>query len=305
MRTRWNLAVVACSAIGVAAQDAQAPLLSEVLARAGQYAVDYEQRFSMLVAEEAYDQRAQQPTQVGNASQLRGPNPGGALAIGNARARRLRSEYLLVRNDEGGWMPFRDVFEVDGRRLRDREDRMVRLLMKSSPSAVEQAQRFTAESTRYKLGRVTRTINIPTLAVLLPKPGLRERFAFTEKGTEPVAGRIARVVDYEERVRPTLVRSTAGADLPMTGTLWVDPASGVILKTAMSVADTSVVATVGVEFREEADLGLWVPAQMTEYYRAMMSADEIRCTATYSKYRKFSVSTDEVIEKPPPKKPGG
>ena len=36
-----------------------------------------------------------------------------------------------------------------------------------------------------------------------------------------------------------------------------------------------------------------------------MSSDEIRCTATYKNYRKFSVSTDEEIEKPPTKKPPG
>jgi hypothetical protein len=35
-----------------------------------------------------------------------------------------------------------------------------------------------------------------------------------------------------------------------------------------------------------------------------MSADDIRRTATYRNYRKFSVSATEEIEKPP-KKPGG
>ena len=44
---------------------------------------------------------------------------------------------------------------------------------------------------------------------------------------------------------------------------------------------------------------------MTEDHKATMSSDEIRCTATYKNYRKFSVSTDEEIEKPPTKKPPG
>jgi hypothetical protein len=44
---------------------------------------------------------------------------------------------------------------------------------------------------------------------------------------------------------------------------------------------------------------------MREHYRASTGSEEIRCTASYSNYRKFSVSTDELIEKPPaPKKPG-
>jgi len=295
-------AVVAVGPGTRGAVSAQAP--AAVLARAGQYAVEYERKFSMLVAEEDYLQRAERAIQVGNPSQAQGRNPGGALDIGNDRARHMRSDYLLVHSDEGGWLPFRDLFEVDGRRLRDREDRMVRLLLAPTASTLEKARRLAAESTRYNLGRVTRTINIPTLAVLLPKPGLRERFVFTDKGSEETGGRTARLLAYEERLRPTLVRSTTGVDMPMSGTLWVDPDSGVILRTDLSVADTTVTATVGVEFGPEPALDLWVPARMTEHYRTIASGDEIRCTATYSRYRKFSVSTDEVIERPP-KKPGG
>jgi hypothetical protein len=145
-----------------------------VLDRASRYAVEYEQRFSMLVAEEDYYQRAERPMEAGNPSRTHGPSGGDGPAVGNDRARRLRSDYLLVRSDDGGWLPFRDVFEVDGRRLRDRDDRLVRLLLHPSRSSTERAQRIMAESTRYNLGRITRTINIPTLGVILLKPGLRE-----------------------------------------------------------------------------------------------------------------------------------
>ena len=284
----------------------QAPTLPVVLGRAAQYALEYEQRFSMLVAEEDYYQRSERPMEAGNPSRSRGPS-GGELSAppNNDRARRLRSDYLLVRSDEGGWLPFRDVFEVDGRRLRDRDDRLVRLLLKPSQSSSDRAQRIMAESTRYNLGRITRTINIPTLGVILLKPGLRERFTSTADGTETVAGREAWKLAYEEIARPPRVRNVTGLDLTMRGTLWVDPASGVILKTSMWVADGAMMATVTVDFREDESVALWVPAQMTEHYRASSGSEEIRCTATYSNYRKFSVSTGEVIEKPPPpKKPG-
>jgi hypothetical protein len=125
--------IVACApgwtlTAALAAALSQHPSLSDVLDRAGRYAVEYEQRFSMLVAEEDYYQRSERPMEAGNPSRTRGPGGGELLAVGHDRARRLRSDYLLVRSDEGGWLPFRDVFEVDGRRLRDRDDRMVRLL---------------------------------------------------------------------------------------------------------------------------------------------------------------------------------
>jgi hypothetical protein len=175
---------------------------------------------SVLVAEEDYYQRSERPLEAGNPSRTRGPSGGEVLAVGNDRARRLRSEYLLVRSDEGGWLPFRDVFEVDGRRLRDRDDRMVRLLLHPSASSTDRAQRIMAESTRYNLGPITRTINIPALGVILLKPGLRERFAITADGTEIVSGRETWKLAFEELVRPTLVRNVTGMNLVMRGTLW-------------------------------------------------------------------------------------
>ena len=136
--------IVACApgwtlTAALAAALSQHPSLSDVLDRAGRYAVEYQQRFSMLVAEEDYYQRSERPMEAGNPSRTRGPGGGELLAAGHDRARRLRSDYRLVRSDEGGWLPFRDVFEVNGRRLRDREDRMVRLLLEPSLSSPERA----------------------------------------------------------------------------------------------------------------------------------------------------------------------
>ena len=45
-----------------------------------------------------------------------------------------------------------------------------------------------AESTRHNLGSVTRTINIPTLAMMILHLRVRDRFAFTLEDLEPVAG---------------------------------------------------------------------------------------------------------------------
>jgi hypothetical protein len=41
-----------------------------------------------------------------------------------------------------------------------------------------------------------------------------------------------------------------------------------------------------------------VPQKMDETYTSKAS-DVIVCTATYSRYRRFNVSTDEVMKKPP------
>lgn len=92
---------------GVHAQT-PAPLIpTEVLKRAGAYALDYEQKFALLVAEERYEQRAIKRGNAGGPPSR--PNPG--WDVGSEMKRVLKSDYLLVRLDGGGWMPFRAVFE--------------------------------------------------------------------------------------------------------------------------------------------------------------------------------------------------
>jgi hypothetical protein len=306
---RWGVAAAAMAlaapgAIDVAA--AQEHRLADVLARAEQYVTQYERRFSVLVAEEHYVQEIRRPDTlpVGGGNLTRN-NPGGGFTPGGGggvtQRRALRSDYLLVQLDMGmGWMPFRDVFDVDGKAVRDREDRLVGLFMApATDAAFDQADRIMADSTRYNIGAVTRTINIPTLALLFLHPDLRARFQFSQHGVEAVAGRDAWVIDYRETRRPTLIKTSNGRDLALTGRLWIDPATGIILKTNLTAADPVVRATVTVLFREDADLELWVPAQMDEHYKAARDINDIHGLATYSNYRKFQVSTGEAIGKPP------
>ena len=68
--------------------------------------------------------------------------------------------------------------------------------------------------------------------------------------------------------------------------MWVDPSTGVVLKTGLTAADPVVRATVTVTFRREDGLDVWVPDQMTEYYKAAHSVDEIFATAVYTGYRR-------------------
>ena len=104
---------------------------------------------------------------------------------------------------------------------------------------------------------------------------------------------------YRESARPTLIKTTRGADLALEGSLWIEPSSGAVAKTTMNAADPAVRAIVTVTFRPDESLAIWVPEQMEEYYKASSSSDEIVATATYSKVRRFQVSTDEKIAKPP------
>lgn len=196
-------------------------------------------------------------------------------------------------------MPFRDVFELDARAVRDREDRLAKLFLSNEAERFELADRLMEESTRHNLGNVNRTINIPTLALMFVHPRVRERFAFAADGEDVVDGRLVQRVRYRETAKPTLIKTTRGRDLVLEGQLWIEGATGAVVKTALTAADPAVRATVTVTFRRDKKLAIWVPERMDEYYKAYNALDEIFTTATYSNVRQFQVNTDERIRKPP------
>jgi hypothetical protein len=294
-------AALAATASFVSAQEAE-PRLDDVVARASAYVRDYEDRFSLLVADEHYVQEIRRPDNNPVAGNLSRSNPGGGFASNGGVRKRLvmKSDYLLVQLGPGaGWMPFRDTYEVNGKKVGDRDDRLARLFLEPSETSLDVASRLTADSTRHNLGSMTRTVNIPTLALMFLHPDVRERFTFTKDGVDTLGGRPAWRLEFSEHQHPTLIKTTRGRDLPATGRLWVDPSTGVVMKTQMIAADPLVRAMITTTYQRDATLDMWVPATMEDYYKADSEVDEVTGTATYGRFRKFNVSTDAVLRRPP------
>ena len=132
--------------------------LETLLERAGAYFLTFETRFSNVVTEERYVQEsiARQASALDVAVTTRsGGGFGGPLSPSSTARRELVSDFLLVKLPaEDHWLPFRDVFEVDRQRLRDREDRLSKLFLKPAPTALEQARRIMEESARYNIGNI-------------------------------------------------------------------------------------------------------------------------------------------------------
>jgi hypothetical protein len=259
-----------------------------VLSSAMRYSMNYEQRFFLLAADEHYVQELQRPPNPG--SNLSRANPGGGMQGGGAISQQIiKSDFLLVQlgGDGEGWMPFRDTYEVKGRKLRERDDRLLKLFTSADKERFDKAARLSEASTKYHLGNVARTINIPTLAMMFLHPRVNERFEFTDGGEENIAGRIVRKVIYKEVARPTLIKTTRGRDLALTGLLWVDPFSGTVVKSELNAADPAVRCQVTVTFRRDDALDLWVPEKMDEYYKANLAVDDILATATYTNFRRI------------------
>ncbi len=196
------------------------PDLDAVLVRMSEYLDTYLQEFSDVVAEEDYYQR---------------------VMAWNNRPRevvRLRSDLLLVRTgDREGWVPFRDVFEVNDVPVRDCEDRLRKLFLERPGAAMAEARRITEESARHNIGPIERTVNLPTLPLLFLGPAHLPAFRFERHGEDTVEGLRVLRIDYEEVGRPTVIRDGTGRSRPSTGSLWVDPTTGRVVKTTLRNGD--------------------------------------------------------------------
>jgi len=170
--------------------------VSAILDRATAYVDEFQRRFGSMVTEERYEQSVQEAMLLGARSR-----PQFERVV-------LVSDFLLVQVPGEGWMPFRDVFERNGQKLRDREDRLARLFLDgSSRSSFDQARQIMLESARYNIGTIERTINTPTLPLVFLTPALRERFRFELIKRDPEEGTI---VEFHEVKTPTYVSDREG-----------------------------------------------------------------------------------------------
>ena len=99
-------------------------------------------------------------------------------------------------------------------------------------------------------------------------------------------------LEFKERATPTIIRS-ADADLPATGRFWIDPVSGRVLKSELTVADRSWTGRITVTYEAVPKLTVWAPILMTEEYTG---PETIFGRATYPNFRQFSVSVGTIIK---------
>jgi hypothetical protein len=286
--------------------------VSELVGRAGRYVVEYGDRLSLLVGVERY-------TQLIRSTDTTTPVQ-----------RVLESEFALFRITDD-WMGFRDVYKVDGAAVGDRRDRVMTLLSSRSEEGFAEGRRIADESARYNLGAVQRNFNTPTIALFFLHPKNQSRFRYDRTGEGTVDGTAVWTVRFRETGRPTIVRTTAGKDVPASGTFWIDPVSGRVLETRLDLrtelesapdgqnpkpvgdppslapagrtSRIRTTASISVVYKWDARFGLLLPAEMRETYEGTPAgrggtaeaATLITCVATYSDFRAFETSGKLIV----------
>jgi hypothetical protein len=277
-RAAGRLVVVAIALwFGLPLLSAQVPPSDDAAAwlrRAEQLAATYQEDLSSFVADESYSQH-----------QL----------VGRAQRHRRTKADLLVLQTTGGlrWVALRSVYELDGQVVGDREERITNLFAGAVDGRAPAAA-LLAESARYNIGSVTRTVNGPTFALAYLDNSTRSRLRAERLRRDGDQMR----VDFVEVARPTLTRSAGNGDLPAEGSVWLSTDGAHLMRTELKwkvPPDPSkrfpTDVSVRVTYAPDPRFGSMVPVEMREQY--ISEQERIWCTARYANVRRFTVETEE------------
>lgn len=273
---------------------AQGLTLEDVLKNAAVYLAEFQQKLSGIASEETYVQEM---------TPLAGRTSGGAMLA----RRTLKSDLILVKPaDADRYVEFRDVFEVDGKPVRERGERLTALLRQPLDNRMSA---IINESASYNIGPIQRNVNTPLLAMLFLDKSFQSRFRFKRAsesrtklesqgpGTVP-SGAVPTeenpvfrastemwTVEFEEKERVTIIRTPDGRPLPVHGRFWINPASGAVLISELLLSGGGVNTTIRVSYQSEPLMGFLVPVEMRESY--IGSRERVAGSATYSQFRQL------------------
>jgi hypothetical protein len=257
-----------------------------LLARAADYVAAFERTFAAVGWRERYEQEVRQRGRFSSSGSV------GMRLVGK---RQLESQLLFVfLPRDATWVAVRDVIAVDGKPQGDDQRPLQTLSSGGSSISVAQLKTLAAENGRYNIGRILRTFNEPTLALIFLDDRYRQRFKFERRDEQTLPSGRARVYRFVERDRPTVIRSSANRDLPSTGLIWIEPDTGRLLQTSLMVNDVAELsANIVVRYGPYADFDVLVPLEMREIYNA--SGEEVRGIATYSDFRRFEAHSRIIV----------
>jgi hypothetical protein len=310
------LCVVGAHDIAASSDREAQTTLTAVLRRAGAYVSVYKRELGSVIADERYVQRINEPDLSKFTNRV--------VAGTNSRIlswtrQDMVSELLLFiqPGDDQPWVAFRDVFEVDGEPVADRQERLVDLFRRTPEVTTALWERLVAESARFNIGHVYRNVNVPTMALQLLTWADQNRVRFEKDGEERIDGVDVWRIDFEEFAPPALIIGEGGVPIYATGRLWIEPGTGRVLRTEIKTDDPTIdlETEVTVQYVLDQRLGILVPARMSERYKYVeiwqpgrgrptsfrweprypRQDGEIHGEATYTNFRRFETEVSFVV----------
>lgn len=272
--TRLLAATAIVAGLALTAAPVAQQVTSQALAeKAAAYMAEQFPRLSNVVAEEQYVQQTTSPS----------------------RKRTLLSDYLIVQlQGDGNFASFRDVFQVDGKPVRDRDERLQKLFLGGNAgSAFDQAQSIARESARHNIWDIG-TINNPYLAMAFLQEAYRSRFRMQSPKQERSVGPDVWAIVYQEFRTPSILKGNGNRDIFTRGRWFIEASTGRVVRTEMIMGLGISETRIEVMFNYDEELRLNMPSEMKEWYPDGR-VGEIRGVATYGRFRRFGVTTNERI----------
>jgi len=309
-----RLVLAGLVALGAAASPtfSQSPSLDDVLRASRTLAARYGEEATLILVGETCEQRAfSAKMELGSGFTVGDPRTtptrvgvsGVAQRLTPQGARTWQAELAVVCTPglaSAGypWMEFRDVLSVDGQTLgADREQRLSRLFQAPEWS-LQKAREITEESARFNIGSVKRNVNTPAVPLLVLHPVNERRFSFRKTGEEVIEKTRTWQVEYAERARPYLIGGAEASSCASHGTLWIDPATGEVLRAVLECGDSrKALSKITVTYRRHERLGLLLPVEMIERPESDSGQLFVEGTCRYSNYRRFETAGRLVIPK--------
>jgi hypothetical protein len=251
MTIRRAIAILVLAAVPLCtwtAPLAQAPTADGLLKAATAYLATYAPKVSGVSLEELYT--------ITEVSSGRMSTP-----------QRLSSDVVLL-NLAGKVISLRDAYAIDNNPLRERQPRIVSLLVKPTTQTWEQAQTYAAESYRHMKSELIARLNDPTLALQFLAAENRPTLTFKLDGRKKFDGVETLGLRFQEPKNrdASYILKTRGKALA-SGRLWTDPSTGRIHQTELWLQSGSETVRVTVTYSRDATLDLWLPSLMLDDYQ--------------------------------------
>jgi hypothetical protein len=275
MRSALILGLVAAAGVVLTARQsapaAKPPDVSvkAVVAAASKYVDEYAKRLAVIVGDETYIQEQY-------ASETQPPE----------KTRLMKGEiWVTFLPADRTWIAVHDIAEVDGEKVTDRPE-LQALLAKSSTQSV--AAQVENRNGRYNLGSRPRTMNEPTLALLVLDKRRVPSMEFKRESVDIVNGTTLVTLSFTER-EPSLVRDESGKAWVAKGSMVIEAGSGLVRQTRISFARKPTFTELTTTYTFEPRLKLWLPSLFTERYDSEVYGlkEIVKTRATYSNYRQF------------------
>ena len=229
----------ACS---LGADAGQKPALADILKSAATSLTDYSQKIA-VVADEDYVQRD---------------------TTTSSAPRRLQSDVVLVGLDKGVVIGHRYVHTVDSTKVRERDDRLVKLFRGPSPAAgQEPAKALEDEVQHYYLSPNLRTLDAPGLALEFLREATQAQSTFSLEGIKSMDGAQVAIVRFVENPTARILPTPDGSQT--SGKFWIDAATGTVRQTELTVDHRQLFRFhIATKFVHDTTVGAWVPSEMLQ-----------------------------------------